>query len=273
MSSQARKARRQAKSGKRGSQQGRLAQAIADHKAGRIAAAEAGYEAVLGAQPYSVPALQYLGVIRGEAGDFERALALLDTAARKAPTNAEVLSNQAVAKRQAGDYAGAHQAARKALQFEPDNSSARYTRGIAARALGNLGEAAETFDKLLAQLGEHADVLIERAEVALAQDDRDGAADYLGRATDRLMTMAKPVAQRVRAADGLVQIGDLDRAEALLNHSFAHQGELPDGDQAAGQLWRSLARVRAAQGLPEAARAADEQAAIAGDAPDPAESN
>lgn len=263
MSSHARKARRQRAGAKGGGQQGRLAQAIADHKAGRIEAAEAGYEATLKAQPNSVPALQYLGVIHAGAGNFDRALPLLDKAARIAPTNGEVLSNQAVARRMAGDYAGAYQAARKALQFETDNSSARYTRGVAARALGELADAAASFDTLLAQLGDHTDVLIERAETALAQGDQTTARDVFDRAIDRLLGLAKPLAYYARTAEALIQLNRLDRAKLLLDHALTHQAELPGSADDLAKIWTAMGRLRDAQGLPDAAQAAYEQAQAA----------
>ena len=63
-----------------------LQQAVADHQAGRLEAAETGYRKILAAEPRHVDALQLLGVLVQQAGRAAEAVTLIE--------KAEALRNQ-----------------------------------------------------------------------------------------------------------------------------------------------------------------------------------
>src|SRR4051794_30559607 len=59
--------------------------ALEHHRSGRLSAAEAGYRAVLQANPAHVDAMHWLGVLLSQAGQFPEAVGLLSAAAANRP--------------------------------------------------------------------------------------------------------------------------------------------------------------------------------------------
>jgi len=136
-----------------------LSQALADHRAGRIAAAEKAYRAVLGAQPRHAGANHHLGVLLVQTGRVEDGIAHLRSALEA--DSAEPLYYFSLAKGllAAGNPAEAGAVLRQAAQrglsgsrFEPlkseirDKAVATYRQALASRPgdaalLDNLGSA------------------------------------------------------------------------------------------------------------------------------------
>jgi len=91
----------------------------AEHRAGRLDAAEALYRKVLKHDPDHPDALNLLAVITQERGRPARAVQLLSQALRAKPDFPEALANLARAQRAAGDPEGALDSARRAVALKP----------------------------------------------------------------------------------------------------------------------------------------------------------
>ena len=120
-----------------------LAAALAHHRAGRRAEAEALYRQVLRQRPGHADALHLLGVLHAQAGRLDEALPLLAKATRRAPRNAGFLNDFANALKSAGRLDEAIAAYRRAAALDRRNADIRCNLGQALRAAGRPGEAVE----------------------------------------------------------------------------------------------------------------------------------
>jgi Flp pilus assembly protein TadD len=102
--------------------------AIAAHRAGRAAEADAAYAAVLAAVPGHAQALRLRGILKRDLGDLAASASLLRRAAELAPQSADALAELALTHLAAGDLELAESALRRARG-----------RGPAPKALANLG--------------------------------------------------------------------------------------------------------------------------------------
>ncbi|OYQ31471.1 hypothetical protein CHU95_20180 [Niveispirillum lacus] len=97
-----------------------FAAASADHDAGRINEALAGYRAVLDRNPAHAGALHRLGILHLQTGDFVAALPVLERAVMAEPDGAVQHSNLASALRRLGRLPEALNACIQALRLSPD---------------------------------------------------------------------------------------------------------------------------------------------------------
>lgn len=101
-----------------------FAAAVAHPDAGRTADALAGYRAVLEQDPRHGEALQRLGILHLQAGDYAAALPVLERAAQAEPDRAVHHSNLASALRRLGRLPEALNACVQALRLSPDFTDA-----------------------------------------------------------------------------------------------------------------------------------------------------
>lgn len=106
-----------------------FAAALADHRAGRLDAAEAGYRAVLRAHPGHVHANNNLAVLLRATGRGSDAVACYREAARTSPEEAAVRSNLSCALADLGRGDEAAVAVRVALSLSPDYADAWFNAG------------------------------------------------------------------------------------------------------------------------------------------------
>lgn len=123
----------------------RLHVAIADHRAGRIADAIAGYEAVLAHAPAQFDALHLLGVIALHAGDAPRAIDLLSRAVAAQPDAWPAWCQLGRAHAAAGSDGAAESSFLRAIELAPDDADARDAYGFLLFGQGRLAEAVEQF--------------------------------------------------------------------------------------------------------------------------------
>lgn len=110
-------------------------------RAGNDAQAVAHYEAVLAAMPQHPAALNGLGLIALDAGDFERASTCLRQAAKADPTAPELWLNLAKVYRLAGDAEGEAEGLDQALAIDQRNLMANIRRAELHEKLGEVGSA------------------------------------------------------------------------------------------------------------------------------------
>jgi tetratricopeptide (TPR) repeat protein len=177
----------------------RLATALADHEAGRLDRAEAGYRAVLRQDPDEPDALNLLAVMLQERGELDQAIALLTRALAVDPDFPEALSNLARARRVSGEPAVAADLARRAIAQDPALAEAHF----------NLGRALIDLDDDIGA------VAALRAAAALTP----GSADVLAELGRALMRVNDPTA----AVDALTAVLALDpgRVDAMINLGVA----------------------------------------------------
>ncbi len=96
-----------------------LQQAIALHRAGRLADAEAIYRQILAADPDHADALQLLGAIAHQLGRHGDAIALISRSLTLAPENKLALNNLGEACRAVGDIERSVESFRRALELDP----------------------------------------------------------------------------------------------------------------------------------------------------------
>lgn len=123
-------------------------QAVALHRQGRLAEAEALYRQVHAAFPDHPGALHGLGLVALRTGRPDEAATLLARAAKAAPANGAIRSDLGTANLAAGRYEAAAHAFEEALTLRPD-ATARLGLGDALSVLGRLDEARAAFEALL----------------------------------------------------------------------------------------------------------------------------
>ena len=118
-----------------------LAEAYALHRAGRLDEAQAGYAAVLAANPDHFDAVHMLGVLALQGGRPDEAAERLQHAVRLAPRDPGARNNLGEAWRQLGKLEEAAASFREAAALWPEYAAAHYNLGVALQRLGRGEEA------------------------------------------------------------------------------------------------------------------------------------
>jgi predicted O-linked N-acetylglucosamine transferase (SPINDLY family) len=139
-----------------------LDRAIACHRQGQLAQAEALYQQILRAQPRHFDARHMLGVIRYQQGRNAEALELVETALKLSPRSDRALSNQGLILYALRRYEEALRSFDKALAVEPTSVDAINNRGNTLQRLKRNEEALKCFDQVLARVPGHIEALNNR---------------------------------------------------------------------------------------------------------------
>jgi Flp pilus assembly protein TadD len=129
---------------------GRFRQALALHRQGKIAEAEAIYRELLRAQPDHAAALHLLAVLEAQAGRPAAALQRLDRLVALKPDNAEAWANRGAILRTLNRPADALSCFERAAALNPGQAGVWASRGNVLRDLGRLNEAVASYDKAAA---------------------------------------------------------------------------------------------------------------------------
>ncbi|MBL8807414.1 MAG: tetratricopeptide repeat protein [Rhodospirillales bacterium] len=189
----------------------RLAEALARHQSGDVAAASAIYAEILAAVPDHPDTLNLSGVAALQLGRTDEAIARLSAAVAKAPGIASFRSNLGNAWRRTGDTRRALEAYDAALQIDPELGEARFGRALSNQSAGNPEAAVADWRELLARNPTNAD-----------------ARNNLGAA---LLAVGRP-AEALAEFDALVGAGR-DSADLQRNRALALAALGRDGDVAA----------------------------------------
>jgi tetratricopeptide (TPR) repeat protein len=159
----------------------RLAEALALHQAGRLAAAETIYNRILAHAPDHADALHWRGVIAHQRGDHAAAVRHIDLALKGNPDNVLALNNRGNALQALQRFDEALASYERALVLRPDFADAHCNRGNALQALLRFDEALASFARALALRPGYAEAhynrgnalhALQRFEEALASFDR-----------------------------------------------------------------------------------------------------
>ncbi|MCW0233744.1 MAG: tetratricopeptide repeat protein [Ferrovibrio sp.] len=132
-----------------------LRQAVACHRAGDLAAARAGYEAVLVQDPRQADALHLLGVLQDQAGDHAGAVALIERAIAVQPAEAAFHGNLATALLALGRSDDAAERYMHALSLDPDYVEGHYNLANLLRREGATASAWRHYEETLRLQPDH----------------------------------------------------------------------------------------------------------------------
>ena len=152
-----------------------LHEAVAFHRAGNAAEAEAVYRRVLAAEPANYDALHLLGVLRVQLGDAEQAAQLFAEALAVKPGAVATRLHMAEVLSGLGRKADALQACDIALAQDADIAEAHLLRANIMWDTGRAEEAAAGFDRAIALKPDHALALFNRAQFLQAVGREDEA--------------------------------------------------------------------------------------------------
>ena len=138
-----------------------LAEALAEHNAGRLDKAEALYREAIADNPDDVNAWYLLGVALHRSGRTDEALGAYDAALRIAPDAAEPLYNRALARLALGRSDAAEADLRRAVAARSDLAEAQALLGRLLAARGALAEAVPAFEATLAASPGHKGAAID----------------------------------------------------------------------------------------------------------------
>ncbi len=145
--------------------QGLSEQAVALHRSGRLAEAEALYLQVLAAAPGDFTARHLLGVLRAQTGRMEEALADIGAALKLRPDDADALLNHANVLKSLNRPADALAGFDRVLALKPGWPQAHNNRGTVLQAMGRPQEALQAYDQALASAPDHVEALNNRGSV------------------------------------------------------------------------------------------------------------
>ena len=159
-----------------------LARAIALHREGRPAEAEALYRQVLATTPNDSAALHLLGVTLHQQGRSEEAVASIERALAIDANDAAAHSNLSLALRDLKRFDEALASLDRAIAIAPGLAQSWNNRGNVLRAMKRDREALESYDRAIACKPDHALAHRNRADVLLDLNRPREALDAIDRA-------------------------------------------------------------------------------------------
>ncbi len=195
-----------------------LAIAFAQHKAGRLAEAEAAYRRLLAAAPGNTDITMLLGLLLDQRGAHDEAVQHLTRVAEAKSTDPASHYNLALALQHVGRSGDAAAAYRRALALRPDYLAARVNLGNILAEAGSDEDAIAVFGEGLARHGDQADLHYNLARVLQHAGRHDEA-----RAHYRAALALKPdLAGAINNLGLLLQAsGEGDEAIALYERGLA----------------------------------------------------
>ena len=185
------------------STQDAIEHALAQHRAGSLGAAVAGYEAVLGSDPSHVDALHMLGVARLQMGQPDKAAELIGRAIELQPDLVAAQVNLAAALLALGRREAALAALDRALAFEPRLAGVQLNRANLLMELGRHEEALSAFDAAIETEPDRMEVHNDRGAALLAMGWLDAALVSFERAVALRPDAAAPLSNRAAVLNEL----------------------------------------------------------------------
>ena len=146
----------------------RLETAIGLHRAGKLVEARAVYEDLLRSLPRHFDALQLLGTLHAQQGDYATALRRLEAALQIDPLNVIVNKNRGQALAKIGRFDDALTAFDLAIRVRPDYAEAYFNRGNVLRSLKRWREALASYDEAIRLEPRYVEALGNRGAVLSA---------------------------------------------------------------------------------------------------------
>ena len=181
---------------------GRLQRAVGLHQRGQLADAEREYAEILRRLPAQFDALQLLGALKVQQGNFGDGADLISRALRINPRSARALLNLGHALACLDRHAEAVGSFERALEVQSEYPQAQQGLGKSLLSLGRYEPALASFDRVLRTQPNHID----------AHGQRGMALAHLGRDTEALDALDKALALRAGDPDILNGRGNVLRS-------------------------------------------------------------
>jgi protein O-GlcNAc transferase len=198
----------------------KFAEAVTLHQAGNLAAAEAGYRAILAAKSRHIGALCNLGVLLRATGRAADAVACYRRAITASPSHAPAYENLGNALIDLGELVEAERAFLKATTLAPHSAEARLGLGNARHRQGRLDEAMAEYERALELQPAHPQALLNKAAILQSGGRLPAAA-----AIYRQLIAAHPRFAKAYCNLGAVlePMGELGEAATVLQTALALQ--------------------------------------------------
>jgi len=152
-----------------------LEKALRFHRAGQLAQAEQGYREILRQQPNQLDALNYLGLIRQQAGDHRQAVECFTSVVALAPRNATALLQRGSSLRALGCPDEATADFNRAVTLEPGLAEAHHRLGNVLKESLRYAEAAASLRRASELAPKNAPIWLNLGVALLALSSRDEA--------------------------------------------------------------------------------------------------
>ena len=202
-----------------------IEQGLNEHRAGRLAQAQAAYRQVLAIEPEHAEALHLLGVAAHQTGDGDRAIAFIRRAIALDGTRSNFYNNLGVALTDLGRLAEAETELRACLRLSPDFANGHYNLGNALDKLGRLAEAEASYREALRLEPDYPDALNNLGHVL----------NQLGRPLEAEERLRTGLCLRPGSSGSLNNLGialfdqcRLDEAETVYREALRLQPDFPD---------------------------------------------
>lgn len=229
----------------------RLAEAIAHHRAGRLAEAAEIYADLLSGDPGHFEALRLSGAIMAQSGRPDEAARFWTEAARLRPDDAELLYNLGAALQASGRVDAAIERYREAVAVKPDHPGALYNLGNALQGRNRLPEAIECYRRALALTPGAPDVL-NNLGTALKESGRPGEAVECYRQALALAPAAPETLYNL--GNALLDLGEPAAAAGCYRQALSLRPDFPEALFNHGNALRELDRLSEAAEQYQAAR-------------------
>jgi predicted TPR repeat methyltransferase len=205
-----------------------LREAIAKHRAGDHAAAEAGYRRYLADHPRSASALHFLGLLRNHQGRNGEAIPLMAQALELEPGYVDAWSNLGIAYHQERELEQAEKCYRRALELNPDFANAWANLGTTLRAREANEEAVQAWQRALELSPRMRSVAIPLGQLLYRLDRLGDALDFYRRWHEldpedpipvHMLAALGGVGRPERASDGYIRATFDDFADSF-DHSL-----------------------------------------------------
>jgi protein O-GlcNAc transferase len=188
-----------------------FAEAMALHRAGRLAEAQEIYVRILARQPDHFDSRHLLGVVHSQRGNYAEAVRQIDTALTINPKAAAALSNRGFALHELRRFDEAVASYDKAIALKPDYAEALYNRGNAQRELKRHDQALASYDKAIAL----------KPDYAKAFNNRGNALQELKRFGEALASYDKAIALKSDYAEAFYNRGNAQREQRRFDEAVA----------------------------------------------------
>jgi tetratricopeptide (TPR) repeat protein len=220
-----------------------LANALAEHQAGRLAEAEKIYKQVLDIQSDQFDSLHLLGVILFQRGDPAASVEQIDRALKRNPNDAAAHNNRGNALLALRRFDEALASYDRALTLRPAYPDALCNRGAALHALRRFDDALVACDRCIALQPDYAEAHANRGNTLRELRRYGEAVDACDRALALVPDFAEAHCNRGSALHAQKRF---DEALAACDCSIALQPDYADAHSNRGNALRELRRYNAA---------------------------
>ncbi len=201
-----------------------IGEAFAQHRAGRLAEARAGYHDILSIHPQHFEALHLLGALEAQSGRLAEAAVTLGRAVALDPTHAEALSNLGSVLRRMGRFREALASYDQAVAAAPDNADIHFNRGNALWDLRRLNDALKAYRRAVELRQNFAEALQGLGKVYLLLRQYENAAECFNAAAALGVELDFMRGERLRAKMSIFDWTDFS-AELAEITARVEQGE------------------------------------------------